>query len=138
MPSAVHRRLTSWRTRCAISPRRKPRHGQASTDVDGHADRDRTAATKLGRRFRDIQARHHASGACRSLSAHIGSTAVPGLPAKDIIDIQLTADDLAEIDNGAFERAGFERRPIVTTMTPAFPAFDGRYVPARRCVACYL
>ncbi|WP_327209731.1 GrpB family protein [Rhizobium leguminosarum] len=69
---------------------------------------------------------------------HIGSTAVPGLPAKAIIDIQLTADDLAEIDNGAFERAGFERRPIVTTRTPAFPAFDGRYVPARRCVACYL
>ena len=44
---------------------------------------------------------------------HIGSTAVPGLAAKDIIDIQLTVNDLAEVDDGAFERAGFERRPIV-------------------------
>ncbi|WP_368056445.1 GrpB family protein [Saccharospirillum sp.] len=27
---------------------------------------------------------------------HIGSTAVPGLPAKDIIDVQVTAGDLSD------------------------------------------
>ncbi|QDA58840.1 GrpB family protein [Hymenobacter jejuensis] len=30
---------------------------------------------------------------------HIGSTAVPGLRAKDVIDIQLTVADLQEVDN---------------------------------------
>lgn len=43
---------------------------------------------------------------------HIGSTAIPGLPAKDIIDLQLTVNDLADVDADAFEEAGFERRPI--------------------------
>ena len=45
---------------------------------------------------------------------HIGSTAVPGLDAKDVIDIQVTvaslevADELAE----ALRSAGYVRRPI--------------------------
>ncbi|CAN7206422.1 GrpB family protein [Rhizobium sp. LjRoot258] len=34
---------------------------------------------------------------------HIGSTAVPGLAAKDVIDIQLTVDDLEKVDSAAFE-----------------------------------
>ena len=38
---------------------------------------------------------------------HIGSTAVPGLAAKDIIDIQLTVESLGAIDQAAFEAAGF-------------------------------
>lgn len=42
---------------------------------------------------------------------HIGSTAVPGLAAKDIIDIQVTVDDLAQVDLAAFERVGFRHRP---------------------------
>jgi GrpB-like predicted nucleotidyltransferase (UPF0157 family) len=40
---------------------------------------------------------------------HIGSTAVPGLAAKDIIDLQVTVADLAQADRlaPAFERAGY-------------------------------
>lgn len=42
---------------------------------------------------------------------HVGPTAVPGTPAKDIIDIQLTVDALAEADRlaGALASAGFFR-----------------------------
>lgn len=29
---------------------------------------------------------------------HIGSTVIPGLPAKNVIDIQLTVNDLADVD----------------------------------------
>jgi dephospho-CoA kinase len=44
---------------------------------------------------------------------HIGSTAVPGLPAKDIIDLQLTVSSLAEADSLAepLSTAGFPVRP---------------------------
>jgi dephospho-CoA kinase len=44
---------------------------------------------------------------------HIGSTAVPGLPAKDVIDIQLTVASLAEADSiaDALGGAGFPRLP---------------------------
>ncbi|MGN9775730.1 dephospho-CoA kinase [Micromonospora sp. H33] len=45
---------------------------------------------------------------------HIGSTAVPGLAAKDVIDIQLTVPRLAEADGPLAERladAGFPRLP---------------------------
>jgi GrpB-like predicted nucleotidyltransferase (UPF0157 family) len=40
---------------------------------------------------------------------HIGSTAVPGLAAKDVIDLQVTVADLAQADRlaPAFERAGY-------------------------------
>jgi dephospho-CoA kinase len=50
---------------------------------------------------------------------HIGSTAVPGLDAKDIIDIQVTvasldaADELAE----ALKNAGYVRRPITADVS---------------------
>lgn len=36
---------------------------------------------------------------------HIGSTAVPGLPAKDVIDLQLTVDDLRVATSPEFENA---------------------------------
>ncbi|MET3754587.1 GrpB-like predicted nucleotidyltransferase (UPF0157 family) [Rhizobium binae] len=49
---------------------------------------------------------------------HIGSTVIPGLPAKNVIDIQLTVNDLADVDADAFEEAGFERRPIVIDHCP--------------------
>ncbi|NKX55836.1 dephospho-CoA kinase [Arthrobacter mobilis] len=44
---------------------------------------------------------------------HIGSTAVPGLPAKDVIDLQVTVASLAEADElePALAAAGFPRRP---------------------------
>jgi GrpB-like predicted nucleotidyltransferase (UPF0157 family) len=43
---------------------------------------------------------------------HIGSTSVPGLAAKDILDIQVTVKELdAELLAPAFERAGFSLVP---------------------------
>ncbi|BFU45932.1 dephospho-CoA kinase [Krasilnikovia sp. MM14-A1004] len=44
---------------------------------------------------------------------HIGSTAVPGLPAKDLIDLMLAVDTLAEADAlaDALAAAGLPRRP---------------------------
>ncbi len=46
---------------------------------------------------------------------HIGSTAVPGLAAKDIIDIQVSVDALDRIDINAFVREGFNHRPSIAT-----------------------
>lgn len=44
---------------------------------------------------------------------HIGSTAVPGLPAKDVVDLQLAVPSLDEADAlaGALAAAGFPRFP---------------------------
>lgn len=41
---------------------------------------------------------------------HIGSTAVPGLPAKDVIDIQITVTDLATFDDSGLVALGFVAR----------------------------
>lgn len=38
---------------------------------------------------------------------HIGSTAVPGLPAKDCIDVMVRVDSLAGIDLGPLSAAGY-------------------------------
>jgi len=53
---------------------------------------------------------------------HIGSTSVPGLAAKDVIDIQLTVDDLADVDIAAFVDAGFTHRPGMRDHCP--PGID--------------
>ena len=45
---------------------------------------------------------------------HIGSTAVPGLPAKDVIDIQVTARGLTTPVDEAVRRAGYERCAGIT------------------------
>lgn len=46
---------------------------------------------------------------------HVGSTAIPGLVAKDVIDLQIGVRDLTETDRGAFvdalSAAGFPRSP---------------------------
>ncbi|WP_091663484.1 dephospho-CoA kinase [Micromonospora auratinigra] len=55
----------------------------------------------------------HAAGADLRVD-HIGSTAVPGLAAKDVIDLQLTVGSLAEADGPLADRlaeAGFPRLP---------------------------
>jgi dephospho-CoA kinase len=54
---------------------------------------------------------------------HIGSTAVPGLPAKDVVDIMLTVDSLAEADTLAepLTAAGFPRKPGVYQDRPKPP-----------------
>lgn len=46
--------------------------------------------------------------------AHIGSTAVPGLCAKPIIDIQMALCDLATFDPAPLKGAGFELIPDIT------------------------
>ncbi|WBB67370.1 dephospho-CoA kinase [Micromonospora sp. WMMD812] len=60
---------------------------------------------------------------------HIGSTAVPGLAGKDVIDIQLTVPTLAEADGPLAERlagAGFPRVPGEWWDSPR-PARGGRW-----------
>lgn len=53
---------------------------------------------------------------------HIGSTAVPGLAAKDVIDIQVSVDQLAQFDIAAFEQAGFKHKPGLVDHCP--PGLD--------------
>ncbi|MET3805147.1 dephospho-CoA kinase [Nakamurella sp. UYEF19] len=51
---------------------------------------------------------------------HIGSTAVPGFPAKDVIDLQLTVTDLGQADGfaGLLAAAGLPLREGFTQDTP--------------------
>ncbi|KKB80152.1 hypothetical protein VW35_06895 [Devosia soli] len=51
---------------------------------------------------------------------HIGSTAVPGLAAKDVIDIQITVEDLERVDFAAFVGAGFRRGGHTSDHCPPF------------------
>src|SRR6266702_7468938 len=52
---------------------------------------------------------HDALGELALRIDHIGSTSVPGLAAKDIIDIQITVLDFTPELEAAFERAGYSR-----------------------------
>ena len=45
---------------------------------------------------------------------HIGSTAVPGLAAKDVIDVQITVRSLDPAVEEALRRAGYERLAHIT------------------------
>ena len=45
---------------------------------------------------------------------HIGSTSMPGLAAKDIIDIQVTVASLNPAVEQAFNRAGYTRLETIT------------------------
>jgi len=51
---------------------------------------------------------------------HIGSTAVPGMDAKDVIDIQVTVEslDVADEINAALANVGFPRMDRITTDVP--------------------
>lgn len=57
---------------------------------------------------------------------HIGSTAVPGLAAKDIIDLQVTVGSLADADRltPAFQQAGYTATPYRLDHQPAGDASD--------------
>ncbi|TDC41119.1 dephospho-CoA kinase [Micromonospora sp. KC213] len=71
----------------------------------------------------------HAAAPANPRLDHIGSTAVPGLAARDVIDIQLTVDSLAEADGSLADRlaeAGFPRIPPDKRDTPG-PGGDGRW-----------
>ncbi len=61
--------------------------------------------------------------------AHVGSTAVPGLPAKDVIDLQLGVGSLADADaaRAALVAAGFPHRPDIVADTSK----DGTVRPKR-------
>jgi GrpB-like predicted nucleotidyltransferase (UPF0157 family) len=50
---------------------------------------------------------------------HIGSTAVRGLAAKDIIDVQLTVDNLGHVDVDMFVESGFTPVPGLRDHAPA-------------------
>jgi dephospho-CoA kinase len=75
------------------------------------ADPDPTWPVQAGRLIARI--RHALSTHPGVDVAHIGSTAVPGLPAKDIIDLMLAVRTLEEADTiaGRLAEAGFPRRP---------------------------
>lgn len=62
---------------------------------------------------------------------HIGSTAISGLAAKDVIDIQVTVDDLDRIKDASFEREGFESTNIVTDHCPPGLDLPGRELRKR-------
>ncbi|MPZ85823.1 MAG: dephospho-CoA kinase [Actinophytocola sp.] len=51
---------------------------------------------------------------------HIGSTSIEGMPAKDIIDLQLTVDSMDQADAvaGALAAAGFPRHPTIDRDMP--------------------
>lgn len=58
--------------------------------------------------FQEIAARlRHALGALALRIDHIGSTSVPGLPAKDVIDIQITVAALDEHVRSALTALGY-------------------------------
>lgn len=67
-----------------------------------------------------------ACGPAASRIDHIGSTAVPGLPAKDVIDVQITVADLTAADGlrDALGAAGFPVRPDITADNPKPTAAD--------------
>lgn len=56
---------------------------------------------------------------------HIGSTAVPGLTAKDVLDLQVEVATWSEVEalDGSLTRGGFVRRPDVST-DPVRPELD--------------
>ncbi|WP_424185858.1 dephospho-CoA kinase [Actinokineospora sp. G85] len=64
-----------------------------------------------------VMSRLRLAAAEKALSVdHIGSTAVPGLAAKDVIDVQITVPDLATADT--------LEDPLATAGFPRLPGFD--------------
>jgi GrpB-like predicted nucleotidyltransferase (UPF0157 family) len=66
-------------------------------------------------RFGNVAARlRDALGPLALRIDHIGSTSVPGLSAKDVIDVQVTVTELdADAIRPPMERAGFRSRPAI-------------------------
>lgn len=67
-----------------------------------------------------------AGGSSVSRVDHIGSTAVPGLAAKDVIDVQVTVTSMADADalRDAFTDAGFPAVSRITGDAPRPPGAD--------------
>ena len=88
---------------------RAPRGGPQLVDAQQRwADDGRRLAARVS----------HAAGGARV--DHIGSTSIPGMPAKDVIDLQLTVPDLSTADELApvLAAAGFPRQPGFERDTP--------------------
>src|SRR5436305_5430386 len=87
---------------------RQMRGGRAATMIEIVAYR-KEWSDEFSRIASDL---HEALGALAVRIDHIGSTSVPGLPAKDIIDVQVTVASLdpAERLQAAFSAAGYTLR----------------------------
>ena len=59
-----------------------------------------------------------------SVIHHIGSTAVPGLAAKDVIDIQVSVDRLDQVEVAALVALGFKHRAITGPGDHCPPGLD--------------
>lgn len=84
--------------------------------------------------FERLAARlRHALGSPDRRIDHVGSTAVPGMPAKDVIDMQLSVDSLAEADALAdrMAGAGFPRCPGQWWDLPRSPGPSAERWPKR-------
>jgi dephospho-CoA kinase len=90
----------------------RPVAGPAELRIAGHDPTWPEQAARLAARIA------HATGGRRV--DHVGSTAVPGLPARDVLDLQLTVADLATADELAtpLAEAGFPRLPGSWRDTP--------------------
>ena len=112
------------RTGCCRS-RRTPASGRRA---DGRSPRLVDPQPRWTVDARRLAARiSHAAGGARV--DHIGSTAIPAMPAKDVIDLQLTVASLDEADElaPALAAAGFPRAIGLDDDTPHPPGDD----PAR-------
>ena len=77
-------------------------------------------------RYRELAETIRALAPAGSTLHHIGSTSVPGLGAKDVIDIQLSVDRLDDLDIAAFEARGFSHRPgLRDHLPPGMTLADG-------------
>lgn len=93
------------------------RSGSAVRPASRLADPDPDWAAQAQRLIARLRV---AAGAAAVRIDHIGSTAVPGLPAKDLLDLQITVPDLAAADGirDALAAAGFPAIPQHTHDSP--------------------
>lgn len=85
--------------------------------------------------YRALAERLRGAGPPGSRLHHIGSTAVPGLAAKDVIDLQMTVARLGEVDARAIEARGFVEVPGLSDHKP--PGEAGAALPAPELAKLY-
>jgi GrpB-like predicted nucleotidyltransferase (UPF0157 family) len=76
----------------------------------------------------------NALGATARRVDHIGSTSIPGMAAKDVLDVQVSVDDLeraADVFDAPLRSLGFERGPYEQDHVPA-GSLDGPDLWAKR------
>ena len=74
--------------------------------------------------FQALKARLSMVVPAGSVIHHIGSTAVPGLSAKDVIDIQISVDRLEQVDAAAIVALGFNQRQMTGPGDHCPPGMD--------------